>query len=134
MLSIFLLPLDSFVKKDNKIIPQNNRQCICCWLNCNRSPGQRFKAKSRDLRPDQLPFVPDQGTCTKTNIYKFGKRVSVWQTSICLANEYLFETRIPNNTWYLSLLDNHLVYNTLYLSPCFLCFFDATRWILLHVW
>ena len=64
----FLLPLDSFVKKTKKI-PQNNRQCIYCWQNCNRSPSQRFKAKIRDLSPDQLLFVSDQGTCTKTNIY-----------------------------------------------------------------
>ena len=116
-----------------KLIPQNKRQFIYCWLNGNRTPGQRFKVKSRDLRPDHFLFVPDQGTCTKTNIYQFGKQVSVWQTSICLANEYLFEARIPNNTWYLYLFNNHLVYNTLYLSPCLLCFLDATRWILLHV-
>ena len=37
---------------------------------------------------------------------------SVWfQTDICLTNEYLFETNIPNNTLYMSLFNNHLVLN-----------------------
>lgn len=38
MLLIFLLPLDSFATKQK--IPQNNKQCIYCWLNI--SSGQRY--------------------------------------------------------------------------------------------
>ena len=38
----------------------------------------------------------------------------------CVANEYLFETRVPNSTLYLSLSDNHVEPNILYLFPCLL--------------
>ena len=109
---------------------------IYCWLDC-----QRFEAKSRDLTL-RISFLlhqtkahaPKKTYICLANEYLFGKQLYVWQTSICLANKYLFETKIPKNTWYLSLFDNHLVPNTLYLSPCSLCFLDATQWILLYIW
>ena len=44
---------------------------------------------------------------------------------ICLTNEYLLETTIPNNTLYLSLFNNRLVPNTLYMSPPLLCSMDT---------
>ena len=52
---------------------------------------------------------------------------SVWvQTYICVANEYLFETRVPNSTLYLSLCDNHVEPNTLHLFPCLLFTMETT--------
>ena len=55
------------------------------------------------------------------------------QTSICVENKYLFEAGVLNHTFYLSLFDNHLVPNTLYLSLCLFFTLDTARWILLHV-
>ena len=59
---------------------------------------------------------------------------SVWfQTDICLTNKYLFETNIPNTTFYPSLLNNCLAPNTWYLPPCLLCTLTHKTWSIVQV-
>ena len=53
----------------------------------------------------------------------FGLVFSVWFTNV-----YLFETKIPKNTLYLSLFNNCLVPNTSYLYPYLLCTLGHKTW------
>ena len=131
VLAFFLLYLSSFVNKTtqyyHRIIDNVH---INCWLHCNRIPGQRFEARSCDLRPDQLPFVPDQSTCTKANMYMFGKQVSVWQTSICLANEYLFGKQV--SVWQSSISLNQESKMIPVICLCLTIILYPTYYICLH--
>ena len=130
--SFFLLHWSSFVNKTtqyyHRIIDNVH---INCWLHCNRIPGQRFEARSCNLRPDQLPFVPDQSTCTKANMYMFGKQVSVWQTSICLANEYLFGKKV--SVWRSSIFLKQESKTRPVICLCWTIILYPTYYICLHV-
>jgi hypothetical protein len=73
------------------------------------------------------PYLADWRRQKRVKVVLKSFFFSVWvQTYICVANEYLFETRVPNSTLYLSLSDNHVEPNTLYLFPCLLFTMETT--------
>ena len=120
MLSIFLLPSGSFVKKttksyhriiDNVYIAGSTATEV---LVKDLKPGAVIWGLISSLLYQTKDHAPKQICIWLANAYLFCKRVSFWNKN---PKQYLVS--VPN---------------TLYLSPCLLCFLDPTRSILLHVW